>query len=88
MKTSKPPCFGDLDTVFPMRNDGLRHTPKSCFECEQKTECLKTAMKTGKGTDARHEIVDRAYDTGLIGFFERWSRKKVLHRLRETQKSE
>ena len=34
-----------------------------------------------KGADAvkvREERIDKAYDSGLMGFFERWSRKKYL----------
>jgi len=30
--------------------------------------------------DAREEVVDRAYNSGTIGFLERWSKKKILKR--------
>ncbi len=73
-----PSCFGDLDTVFPMKDDGLRHSPDTCYPCKHKTPCLKSAMGSAKGMDVREEAVDRAYTSGAIGFLERWSRKKVL----------
>ena len=75
-----PSCFGDLDTVFPMEDDGLRHSPESCHPCRCKTRCLRSAMGTSKGMDAREEVVDRAYNSGTIGFLERWSKKKILKR--------
>lgn len=31
------------------------------------------------GLTVREEIVDRAYASGMVGFFERWSRKKALN---------
>jgi len=37
-------------------------------------------MGSSKGMDAREEVVDRAYTSGVIGFFERWARKKVIKR--------
>jgi len=37
-------------------------------------------MDTSRGLDAREEVVDRAYTSGVIGFLERWSRKKDLKR--------
>ncbi len=81
-KGERPACFGDLDRVFPMGDEGLRVTPESCMICcRYKTECLRTAMQTGqKGIAAQEEHVDRAYDSGMIGFFTRWSRKKQLAR--------
>ncbi len=75
-----PHCFGDLDTVFPVGEEGLRVVPESCMLCCRcKTECLRHAMNEGhKGAAAREEYVDRAYKGGRMGFFERWSRKKHL----------
>ena len=73
-----PPCFGDLETVFPMGAEGLRQTPESCMICCYKTECLRKAMAERGGITVRQEMVDRAYASGMVGFFERWSRKKAL----------
>jgi hypothetical protein len=75
-----PSCFGELDAVFPLGEDGLRHSPAPCLPCEHKTLCLRSAMDTSGGLDAREEVVDRAYTSGVIGFFERWSKKKNLKR--------
>lgn len=77
-----PPCFGDLETVFPEGEEGLRQTPESCMICCYKTRCLRKAMEDEGGIVVRQEMVDRAYASGMVGFFERWSRKKAL----DTQK--
>lgn len=80
----KPDCYGVLDIVFPVDpDDGLRQTPAGCFDCRRKTECLKTALAGKDGLKAEDERVDRAFDSGMIGFFERWSRKKVIHKKRK-----
>lgn len=81
-----PPCFGDMETVFPMRSDGLRVTPITCLQCIHKTNCLRTAMSQKKGLSVREEMIDRAYRGGVIGFFQRWSQKKSIHR-RQNEKS-
>lgn len=74
-----PPCFADLESVFPMGDEGLRETPESCMPCYYKTECLRKAMAEKGGVAVRQEMVDRAYESGRVGFFERWSRKKALN---------
>ena len=74
-----PPCFGDLETVFPEGDEGLRQTPESCMVCWYKTQCLRKAMADKGGITVREEMVDRAYASGMVGFFERWSRKKALN---------
>jgi hypothetical protein len=76
---STPTCFGDLETVFPMGADDLRHSPLTCMECPMKTDCLRQAMSGKAGSLLREESVDRAYQAGVIGFFDRWSRKKALY---------
>jgi hypothetical protein len=79
-----PECFGELETVFPKTKDGLRHTPDECLECSHKTACLRFAMKGIGGMKVQEEIVDRAYDSGMMSFLERWSKKKALkHRLQK-----
>ncbi|MCG8563475.1 MAG: hypothetical protein MI747_00145 [Desulfobacterales bacterium] len=76
-----PDCFGDLETVFPMGENGLRETPEHCFyHCGVKTRCLKQAMTTKQGAQVEDEVIDRSSQAGLMGFFERWSRKKQVHR--------
>jgi len=83
-----PPCFGDLKAVFPMGEAGLRQTPESCMVCVYKTECLRKAMKEKGGIAVREEMVDRAYESGTVGFFERWSRKKALAARKQQSKKE
>jgi len=76
-----PPCFGDLEKVFPMQENGLRQTPEDCFfHCPVKTRCLHHAMATKEGTKVEEEIIDRSAKSGMMDFFERWSRKKQVHR--------
>ncbi len=81
----KPPgCFGNLETVFPMGQDGLRNTPESCLACPFKIDCLKAAIQGRDGLKVREEQIDRAYESGMIGFFERWSRKKAIERRKKS----
>ena len=81
---NRPPCFGELDTVFPKAEHGLRITPRDCLRCLLKTDCLKAAMASIKGLKVREELVDRAYTAGHLTFLERWSRKKTIeHRLKD-----
>jgi len=82
----KPDCFGLIDVVFPMKEDGLRHSPDTCMSCVHKTDCLRTAMGNPDGVQVREEIVDRAYASENIGFFERWSRRKQLSKLKEKKR--
>ena len=76
---SCPVCFATLDSVFPMSKNGLRKTPKVCFACAYKTDCLKTAMEGPEGLKVKEEFIDRAYESGIIGFFKRWSGKKYFY---------
>ncbi|RJP75923.1 MAG: hypothetical protein C4522_19490 [Desulfobacteraceae bacterium] len=78
-----PACFGKLDIVFPKKDDGLRHSPESCMPCFYKTECLRSAIDGSDGVQVKEERTDRAYESGLIGFFERWSTKKELNRKKQ-----
>ena len=79
-KKKYPSCFGIIEVVFPKADDGLRTTPKACLECPHKTECLRYALKESEGLKVREEFVDRAYESGMIGFLDRWSKKKELSR--------
>jgi hypothetical protein len=77
-----PECYGNLEKVFPEGSDGLRQSPPLCMACVFKSECLRDAMSKNDGLKVQEKNVDRAYDSGMIGFFSRWSRKKELHRKR------
>lgn len=86
MTDSTPPkCFSDLDTVFPLCDDGLRETPPACMRCAHKTDCLRNAIGKASGYRVHEEMVDRAYRGGVIGFFQRWSQKKNIHRLKSNE---
>jgi len=37
-------------------------------------------MRSPEGLRLQEEKVDRAYEYGLIGKLDRWSRKKLIHR--------
>lgn len=87
-KSEHPECFGSLETVFPMGDDGLRCTPDTCMACEHKTECLRAAMERPGGIEVREEMVDRAYSSGRLGFFRRWSQRKSFSRQRSRMKKE
>jgi hypothetical protein len=81
--TKRPDCFGDLNTVFPRRADGLRVSPIACLQCVHKTPCLRSAMADKQGLTVREEMIERAERGGLIGFFQRWSQKKSIQALKE-----
>jgi hypothetical protein len=82
-----PDCFGNLEIVFPLADDGLRHTPAPCLQCPYKTECLRTGLTGDDGLKVREEKLDRSYDSGMIGFMERWSQKKALERRKKNQRT-
>lgn len=73
-------CFGILDKVFPMGNEGLREIVHTCFDCPDKQACLKEALNTEQGLRFRSEVMDRSPSSGLAGRFKRWSEKKDLDR--------
>ena len=73
-----PECFGQLDTVFPMGEEGLRTSPPECMRCPFAKLCLQAAMRTHRGLKLQEEKVDQAYEYGLIGKLDRWSRKKLI----------
>ncbi len=76
-----PECFGNLEKVFPMGKKGLRQTPEDCFyHCPVKTRCLRKAIATKDGTKVEEEIIERSTKAGAMNFFERWSRKKQIHK--------
>jgi len=82
--TEPPACFGHLETVFPMGEEGLRTSPPECMRCIHARSCLQAAMRSSEGLKLQEERVDQAYQYGLIGKLERWSRKKIIRREIET----
>ena len=78
-KTQKD-CFGILEKVFPMGEDGLREIVPACFDCPDRKECLQAALNTEQGLVFRSEIIERFPPVGLIGRLKRWSERKDLNR--------
>ena len=83
----RPYCFADLETVFPLGEDGLRHSPESCMVCHCKTECLRAALAGPDGDQVKREHLERREEAGTVGFLGRWSRKKQLHRRAKARQS-
>jgi hypothetical protein len=73
-------CFGILDMVFPMGEEGLREVGPECLDCPHRKPCLQKALSTEEGIAFRNQILDRAAEKGLIGPLERWSEKKNIFR--------
>lgn len=86
MVAQKKECFGILEKVFPMGQEGLREIVPTCFECPEKKECLQAALKTNDGFKLREEVLDRQPAGGLVGKLRRWSEKKELNRLSELER--
>ena len=84
----KKDCFGQLEKVFPVGESGLREVVSHCFDCPERTACLKSALSTGEGLAMQSELLDRAVNSGLVGRLQRWSRRKTLHRLMEQKKKQ
>lgn len=78
-------CFGVLNEVFPPGKNGLREITPGCFQCPERTSCLRAALYTREGLEMKSEILERAAEKGLVSRFQRWSQKKQLHRLMKEQ---
>ncbi|MBW2195292.1 MAG: hypothetical protein JRD47_08695 [Deltaproteobacteria bacterium] len=78
-------CFGQLEKVFPMSEDGFRTSPSECMKCPIVKTCIQAAMKGAEGLKMEEKRIDRAYKCGLIGTFQRWSQKKHVRRKMEEQ---
>jgi hypothetical protein len=78
-KADRPDCFAQLDIVFPMGEEGIRTTPLECMKCSLVKSCIQAAMLSTEGLRLEEKRVDRAYEYGLIGRLECWSKKKLIH---------
>ena len=79
----KKQCFGSIEEVFPLGDEGLREVPVHCLECPFKTECLRAALSSEKGIAFKEERVRQAEQNGFMGWLKRWSELKSLARDRE-----
>ena len=84
--SERPRCFANLEEVFPLGADGLRHSPERCVVCYCKVECLRTAMAGDDGIKVKEELVDRAYESGGSSFLERWAKRKTLAKQADEKK--
>lgn len=81
-------CFGILDKIFPMGDQGLREIVPACFDCPDRMGCLKASLNTVEGLEFKNGIMDRLPARGLINRLKRWSDKKELSmRLKNTRGS-
>jgi hypothetical protein len=81
MTTRKKACFGILDNVFPVGEEGLREVVPACFQCTDRVECLRTALATKEGLEMRAQKLEQTAACSGLGWLRRWSRKKELSRL-------
>ena len=77
-QTDPPECFGQLETVFPMGEEGIRTSPPECMKCPFAKSCLQAVMRGPEGLRLQEKRVDQAYECGLIGKLDRWSKKKLI----------
>ncbi len=88
MTHTRKDCFGILDNVFPMGNEGLREIVPECFQCPDRKACLQAALQTENGFELRSEVLGRSSSGGLLGSLKRWSDKKEISRLKKQHKGE
>jgi hypothetical protein len=84
--TEKRECYGVLDKVFPMGDEGMREVPPRCQECSGRVACLRTAMSTPEGIALRAEMGNRAPAKGIWGRLQAWSMRKELYRMKKERK--
>jgi len=86
MDKKKKDCFGILDNVFPMGDEGLREIVPACFDCPDKKACLQAALHTQQGLELKGELLEREPARGVVGRIRRWSERKTLsRRMKETR---
>ena len=88
MVQNRKDCFGILDKVFPMGDEGFREIVPECFKCSDRKECLQKALKTEQGFQLRSDVLDRSSAGGLMGRLKRWSDKKALSKQQKQQEGD
>lgn len=79
----KKECFGILENVFPLKENGLREVPSACFDCPDRVLCLRKAISTKEGIGMMAERLDHTPAKGFRGRLKRWSERKELSRQME-----
>ena len=77
-----PECFGVLDHVFPLAEDGLRHVSEGCAPCPQVKDCLRAASQSRDGLSMRinrMEAMSYGKGQGISGFLRRWAELKQIN---------
>ncbi len=79
--TSPPPpqCYGQLEKVFPMSQEGMREVRDLCWNCALRVDCLRQAMadpQQHRAVSEERAARDSAPVGGVAGFLQRWSRLK------------
>ncbi len=80
----RPICYGQLDTVFPVTESGLREIPDACRDCGLDHDCLKLALRSPEGLRFLAERTGESSAGGaeessspVVGFLKRWSDRKL-----------
>ncbi|GEM_PF-351164 len=81
----RPPCFGKLDEVFPVGNEGIREVRERCIRCDYRIQCLKEALNTEEGIRFQEEILKRTPAKTISDWIRRWSEKKLLSKRLEEE---
>lgn len=81
-------CYGILDMVFPVNNQGFREVTIECQECPDKVACLRDSLGTKEGIVFKAKRLENFPGNGLLGRIKRWSYRKELNRLSEQKKKE
>jgi len=84
-RKERPDCFGILDEVFPMGEEGIREVRERCIDCPFRVECLREAIQTEEGLKMREEMMERMPVKGVGDWVRRWSEKKMLYKMRERE---
>ncbi len=86
-RKDRPDCFGILDEVFPMGEEGIREVRERCIDCPFRVECLREAIQTEEGLKMREEMMERMPVRGVGDWVRRWSEKKMLYRMRKKEEA-
>ncbi len=86
----RPICFGQIDTVFPVTDGGLREIPDACRACGLDHDCLRMALQSPEGRRFLAERMGREpgaargddSSSPVAGFLKRWSDRKLASRKR------
>jgi hypothetical protein len=76
----RPDCYGRLEKVFPVGEEGLRQVPPGCLECQLRVDCMKKALGGLEGLEFQAERVEGSAEPGIIKRAKLWSLRKEIER--------